>query len=268
MKNNSHGRDKHILEPVMIRSMIGIVCVLVLLTTCVESTAAQPLGISSINSLRDQDAWSVTKSGLRGWIEIADRGLSQRMFSSDAYHDDFRFRAAPVKRSANWQMPIVDVRCAKQIAVENVRSKSVEETSRSIVMIEISRSIEWLFKKARSASNHFTQLRIRFEQITLAMIPHPNSPNKIAASTSNVDYWNYYADCDRWNVVFAIARQRPPRPAFSESGRWTKRSWALSEFSRRIWSGTEKSWEEVTSIYRHISMLRVAEAGDNSREER
>ena len=111
-KIHALGHDNHISEPVMIRSLIGIVCAFVFITTCIQSTAAQAWGNYSPAALLDRAA----QSQLAGWIELADQGISERILSSDAYHDDFRFRAAPVKQSRNWKMPIVDVRPAKNVS--------------------------------------------------------------------------------------------------------------------------------------------------------
>ena len=232
----------------MIRSMIGFACVLLLVTTCIQSSVAQPRANLSGNSLRS-DAVAMS---LRAGKQSNFQSISDSILSSDAYHDDFRFRAAPVKRSANWQMPIVDVRPAKQILVDFVKPEAVKETTKVAFDFNIRHFVDSICSAANTASAEFCQVRDRFEEITLAIVPRP-----VAVLHGQQDYWNYYEDCDRWNVVFAIAWQREAvrqeeKPDYAAA---SKVSW--DESTKLIWKNAvnslKASWKDVSLAYQRIA---------------
>ena len=214
----------------MIRSLVGIVCVLVLITNNAQTTAAQFLPVSL-------DATeSVQTSSLSDLIRIADQGTAERILSSAAYHSDLRFRAAPVKQMRNWRMPIVDVRPARLIGPlqqfqpqENGDAITTANqplpvtqlifnaiTTGATVGSETAADISQGFV---SYQNQFeAQVRNQFDAL-LAIVPQPTEADvtgdsaedvstELAANagrTGTADYWNYYSDCDRWDVVFSIA---------------------------------------------------------------
>jgi len=209
----------------MIRSWIGIVCVLVSITTCVQSSAAQAFGDHSSNPLRERLVGAQLQTLLHDWIELADQGVSDRILCSDAYHDNFRFRAAPIKPIRNWQMPIVDVRPAKILSARSDRKTEPNAIAAKPQTAETSNVVEvanWVWESAvgisGQISSRYGQLRDQFEQFTLAVIPRPRplivNPSSIdprqSLETGHDDYWNYYADCDRWNVVFAMPIKPTP----------------------------------------------------------
>ena len=247
----------------MIRSLIGIVSVLVLLTTCVQSTAAQPRGNSYPNPLRDGGA----QTQLRHWIELADQGVSERILSSDAYHDDFRFRAAPVKQSRNWQMPIVDVRCAKDISItleEKVVTGSPVSKSQPSAEIDITPVVDWVRNSAFEVSGRYCELCDQFKQITLTIVPHlfplrskDAEPKEILA-TGRTDYWNYYTDCDRWNVVFAKPGKAQPAklasdPKIANENATVQQEPEIKFGLQDLVTQVAGRWEEAISLYRAIS---------------
>ena len=170
----------------MIRSLIGIVCVLVFTTACVQSTAAQALGDYSPEAALGRD----TQSQLSRWIELADNGACSRLLSSDAYHDDFRFRAAPVKRSRNWKMPIVDVRPAKEISItfsQPLRSTPPVETQ---LTVGSNRApvVDWVWQSSSDLAVRYCELDDPIDQVSLDFIPRPLPPQAkpIATKTSKV----------------------------------------------------------------------------------
>ena len=170
----------------MIRSLIGIVCVLVFTTACVQSTAAQALGEYSSEALRGRD----TQSQLSRWIELADQGVCNRLLSSDAYHNDFRFRAAPVKRPRNWKMPIVDVRPAKEISTtfsQPLRSTPPVETQ---LTVGSNRApvVDWVWQSSSDLAVRYCELDDPIDQVSLDFIPRPLPPQAkpIATKTSKV----------------------------------------------------------------------------------
>ena len=233
----------------MIRSMIGFACVLLLVTTCIQPSVAQPRANFTANPLRI-DATAIS---LRHTTQSNFQTISDRILSSDAYHDDFRFRAAPVKRSANWQMPIVDVSPAKQIVVNFVPPKAVKENVKVAFDFGIRHFVDSVSATANNVSAEYCQLRCRFEEITLAIVPRP-----ITVAHGQKDYWNYYGDCDRWNVVFAIAWQgeaiqQAQKPNFAAAPKF---SWDKS--AELIWENAvaslEASWQDVASAYHRIAL--------------
>ena len=232
----------------MIRSLIGFACVLFLVTTCIQSSAAQLRADFSANPLRS----NLAAMSLRDGAQSNFQSISDRILSSDAYHDDFRFRAAPVKRSANWQMPIVDVRPAKQIVVNFVPPKTVKENAKVAFDFEIGHLVDFIQGTANTASAEYCQFRDRFEEITLAIIPRP-----ITVPHGRKDYWNYYADCDRWNVVFAIAWQRDAIQQLEKTDYATASKSSWDESAELIWENVvasiEASWQDVAAAYHRIA---------------
>ena len=232
----------------MIRSLIGLACVLFLMTTCIQSSAAQPRANFNVNSLRSD----ATPLSLRRGERSNFQSISDRILSSDAYHDDFRFRAAPVKRSPNWQMPFVDVRPAKQIEVDFTSPKASKENRKVAFDFEISHLNDFVWKTANRVSADYCQLRDRFEEITLAVIPRP-----VAVPRGQKDYWNYYADCDRWNVVFAIAWQRDAPQQVQETKFAAASNFSWDGSATQVWNKVvaswEASWNNLTSTYQRIA---------------
>ncbi len=242
----------------MIRSLIGIVCVLVMLTTCVQTTAAQPLGNLHENTPR----LDAPRSTLRNWIELAEQGSWERIISSDAFHDDYRFRATPVKRSANWQMPIVQVRPAKQIRVRDQRLGSSNDYSRTSNALSSGtpaftpkNGIELFYQALNTATTNYLRLRDRFEQITLSLIPRSILASQTPVAPGHNDYWDYYGDCDRWNVVFTIAWQEPPEkpaPSMQTAGAVSNRA-SFDHIAEQVWDTITSRWQVITTGYRRIS---------------
>ena len=218
----------------MIRSSIGIVCALVLITTCAQSTAAQMRGEYSLSALRGR----VLQTQLSHWIELADQGISARILSSDAYHDEFRFRAAPVKQSRNWRMPIVDVRPAKDISIaSNQRHQFPTPDKEGHPFGGNEPVFRWVWQSPSNLAVRYSQFNAPFAVAPFNFIPRPlpkrtkPSEQKIlklklvkatptkqelaerkrVMTTRRKDYWNYYRDCDRWGVVFAIPSKNPPK---------------------------------------------------------
>ena len=232
----------------MIRSMIGFACVLFFMTTCIQSSAAQPCANFNANPLRS----NVAPMSLRVGTQTNFRAISDSILSSDAYHDDFRFRAAPVKRSANWQMPIVDVKPAKQIVVDFIQPTVATENAEIDFNFEIARLSDLVRETANRVSAEYCQFRDRFEEITLAVIPRP-----IAVPKGQADYWNYYADCDRWNVVFAIAWQREAAPQAQENDFAAVTKFTWDDSAELIWENAvaswEASWKDVAAAYQRVA---------------
>ncbi len=223
----------------MIRSSIGIVCVLVFLTTCAQSTAAQAYGEHSLCALRGR----ALQSHLSHWIELADQGISDRILSSDAFHDKFRFRASPVKQSRNWQMPVVDVRPAKDISIAFDQPQPAQQRESMTQISQGTRNapvVNWVWESPSSLAVRYSELDDPVDQGAFEFIPRPLpqpiksaqakrgqtqllklklvkvTPAKAepteqprAMTSGRRDYWDYYGDCDRWDVVFAI----PATPA-------------------------------------------------------
>lgn len=218
----------------MIRSSIGIVCVLVFITTCAHSTAAQVRGAYAPSVLRDHGL----QSQLSRWIELADQGVSDRILSSDAYHDKFRFRAAPVKQSRNWKMPLVDVRPAKDITSAHkhplrarpaaTKTKTNRATNRATVFSWGWKTVsdlaveyrQWnqplevafsdFFPRSFAARENRSQVKrsslntFKLKMVEVKLTKDESPQPQRAMTTGRKDYWDYYGDCDRWDVVFAI----------------------------------------------------------------
>ena len=160
----------------MIRSWIGIVCVLVFVTTCVQTTVAQAHGNFFSTSMRNR----VLPAQIWKWIEFADQDVSDRILSSDAYHSDFRFRAAPVKRSPNWQMPIVDVRSAKDLSITldaKTENGSAELKAQRSNENKITPVVDWVWESSSDLAVRQSELSSAFDQAAMAVIPRP-LPNR------------------------------------------------------------------------------------------
>ena len=220
----------------MIRSSIGIVCVLVFITTCAQSTAAQMSGEYSLSSLRGR----ALQTQLSHWIELADQGISAQILSSDAYHDKFRFRAAPVKQSRNWKMPIVDVRPAKDISIasnQTHRSRPLGKETQPSRHTNNAPVLRWFWQSASDLAVRYHELDDPMGLMSFNFVPRQlptqakrSESTKVvklklvkitpgkkdlakqnrAMTTGRKDYWNYYRDCDNWGVVFAIPSKLPP----------------------------------------------------------
>ena len=156
----------------MIRSWIGIVCVLVFVTTCVQTTAAQAHVYFPSTSMRNR----VLPTQLRNWIELADRGVFEQILSSDDYHHDFRFRATPVKQSRNWQMPIVDVRSAKDLSIvldAKIQNGSATQNAQHSGETNIAPVIDWVWESSSDLAVRYRELSTPLDQAAKTVIPRP-----------------------------------------------------------------------------------------------
>ena len=272
----------------MIRSSIGIVCVLVLITTCAQSTAAQAHGEYSLSALRG----GAMQSRLSCWIELADQGISDRILSSDAYHDKFRFRAAPVKQSRNWKMPIVDVRPAKDISVAfnqpQKRRPAVTKTEDPL-STNSAPVFNWVWESSDDLAVRYCELDDPLDQVAPSFIPRPLPPRKNQShvkllklklakvtpekkkpsqqkrpmTTGRKDYWNYYGDCDRWGVVFAIPAKRSPAKLeesqqVAEARQVDRRKSEIAQGLQELAALIAHRWEKAMSFYKTVSKRLLA----------
>jgi hypothetical protein len=156
----------------MIRSLIVIVCAFVFTTTSIQSSDAQAWGDYSPDALFGETA----PSQITRWIKLADQGMAQRILSSDAYHDDFRFRAAPVKPSRNWTLPIVDVRPAKNVSRPSPRAAEANSPPR-VAQTASGKpnppAFSWVWQSSSDLAVRHSALDDPFGQLSLDFIPRP-----------------------------------------------------------------------------------------------
>ena len=285
----------------MIRSLIGIACILVSMTTCVEDIAAailhpqplssqtwqgsqicicaQPASSEPISDLRSDRPLP----RLRNWLQISDRRFQQRFESMDLIDNDFRFRASPVKQRHDWPMPIVDVRPAKSIQAASPTGTT--PSNRTVINDEHKRNsvlagFHDLILNLRDNSNSWVepafhqilQVNLAAENFGRAIVSElcgrfsnlrnltstealQSSPGarRSANSFAEDDYWDYYAHCDRWNVVFAKPTSTPPTAeAVYELSR-VKKSRDLRRFLRTSMNLDGDLWDSAVNGIGKIS---------------
>lgn len=173
------------------------------------------------------------------------RLTAHRGLRSPVARDDFRFRASPIKGPRNWRLPMVNVRSAKMIGIANDATASGQSKFGSHwIRASIANIVPTGAGIGRFAMDRFEGVESiwqlpqrRFDRSVMAAVDRvkdvwlgvvfdgvqnlaffsggtgDDSLSSISKpSKSNLDgqtdYWGYYADCDRWNVVFAKADQR------------------------------------------------------------
>ena len=72
------------------------------------------------------------------------------------------------------------------------------------------------------------------------------------------DYWTYYADCDRWNVVFAIPNATPPSDLKDdqqvvEAPVVDRKKSKITSGLNQLAADIAQRWENAISYYRTIS---------------
>lgn len=252
----------------MIRSLIGVLCVLVVSMTCTSNIFATMVDrVDRYPQPDTSNLWTMVERSIQSNSRPSKRPLRplvpvrlndrppvlqhsnlrplflrhqneasiDRLVASLLKLDvaanrreiDYRFYASPVKRTPNWRMPNLPLGSAKTItsAINESVTYDAKTTGGKFTIGQMVRGVyQFSVTNVDRAASAFTDCQDSLRQVVIAtapkFLPTPDpsvvsesskAPNRSAiklAQTGREDYWNYYADCDRWEVVFAKPQHR------------------------------------------------------------